>query len=250
MTRGRAPHPRLSWAFAGEHLDGAPAASPVVPFLRWAMATRRAPKLELTRRKFGNAPVVDQAERLAILRRLLDPSTGCIEYRVAAMMLALLGQPFTHTAALRLSDVVVDGEEVSVRPGEGFVPISPPFAGMVTDLVAGRPHLNTASNPTSPFCSPAGARASTCSPRPCGRRRYRWALTSWARGAGLCASSSPTARRRSWPRPSATATKPSIATRSVPDPLGVPTQRCERRSRGPTRPESERRLESPQLRPA
>ncbi|MDQ6949475.1 MAG: hypothetical protein M3256_25305 [Actinomycetota bacterium] len=77
--------------------------------------------------------MLDQAGRLDILRRLLDPSVGCLEHRVAAMMLVLLGQPFTRIAAIALSDVVVDGEEVSVRLGEGFVPVPPPFAGMVTE---------------------------------------------------------------------------------------------------------------------
>lgn len=125
-----------------------------VPFLRRAIATRRAPKLELTRRQFGNAPVLEHAERLEILRRLLDPSSGCLEHRVAAMMLVLLGQPFTRIAALTLSDVVVDDRELSVRLGEGLVPLPPPFSGMVTDLIAGRPNLNTASNPTSPFLFP------------------------------------------------------------------------------------------------
>ncbi len=65
--------------------------------------------------------MLDQAERPKILRQLLDPSTGCLEHRVAAMMLVLLGQPFTRIAAVRLSDVVVEGGEVSVRLGEGFV---------------------------------------------------------------------------------------------------------------------------------
>ena len=125
-----------------------------VPFLRWAMATRRAPKLQLPRRRFGNARVLDHEERLEILRRLLDPSTGCIEHRAAAMMLVLLGQPFTRIAALTLSDVVVDGDELSIRLGEGLVPIPPPFAGMITDLIGTRPNLNTASNPTSPFLFP------------------------------------------------------------------------------------------------
>lgn len=59
------------------------------PFLRWAMATRRAPQLELTRGRFGNARVLDHTERIEILRRLLDPSTGYLHHRVAAMMLVL-----------------------------------------------------------------------------------------------------------------------------------------------------------------
>ncbi len=126
------------------------------PFLRWAMATGLAPKLELSRGRFGNAPVVDRAHRLEILRRLLDPSTGRLEHRVAAMMLVLLGQPFTRIATLTLPDVAVDvnASVVNVRLGEGFVPLPPPFSAMVVDLVAHRPNLNTAANPTSPFLFP------------------------------------------------------------------------------------------------
>lgn len=200
----------------------------VVPFLRWAMATRRAPKLKLTRRQFGNAPVLDQAERLEILRRLLAPSTGCLEHRVAAMMLVLLGQPFTRIAALTLSDVVVEVEDVSVRLGEGFVPVPPPFAGMVTDLIAGRPNLNTASNPTSPFLFPGRSADKHLLPSTLRTAAIQMGVDIMARGAERCARSSSTARRRSWPRPSATATKRSTAMRSVPVPLGVPTRRCER----------------------
>ncbi|MCA1706919.1 MAG: hypothetical protein LC808_28110 [Actinobacteria bacterium] len=128
------------------------------PFLRWAMATRRAPKLELSRGRFGNARVLDHGERLDILRRLLEPSSGHLQHRVAAMLLVLLGQPFNRIATLTLSDVQVDAAGVSVRLGEGVVPIPPPFAAMVTDLVAQRPNLNTAANPTSPFLFP-GRRA-------------------------------------------------------------------------------------------
>ncbi|MDP8961142.1 MAG: hypothetical protein M3N32_05950 [Actinomycetota bacterium] len=128
-----------------------------VPFLRWAMATRRAPKLDLTRGRFGNARVLDHAERLEILRRLLDPATGYLHHRVAAMMLVLLGQPFTRIAALKLSDIVVDGDEVSVSvaEGEGVVPVPPPFSAMVTELAERRPHLTTAANLTSPFLFPS-----------------------------------------------------------------------------------------------
>ena len=98
--------------------------------------------------------MLDHGVRLEILGRLLDPSTGSIEHRVAAMMLVLLGQPFTRTAALTLSDVIVEKGNLSVRLGEGVVPVPPPFSDMVSDLIARRPNLNTASNPTSPFLFP------------------------------------------------------------------------------------------------
>ena len=70
------------------------------------------------------------------------------------MMLVLLGQPFNRIAALALTDVEVGDGGVNVRLGYGAVPIPPPFAAMVTELVARRPNLNTAANPTSPFLFP------------------------------------------------------------------------------------------------
>ena len=132
------------WRSAGRvELDACFATPPsthvhVIPFLQWTMGTRRAPKLEVTRRRFGNARLLDHAERLEILRRLLDPSTGRLHHRVAAMLLVLLGQPFTRIAALKLSDVEVDSDPVNVRLGEGVVPIPPPFAAMVSEPVVNR----------------------------------------------------------------------------------------------------------------
>lgn len=43
---------------------------------------------------------------------------------------------------------------MNVRLAEGVVPVPPPFATMVTELMARRPNLNTATNPTSPFLFP------------------------------------------------------------------------------------------------
>lgn len=85
------------------------------PFLRWAMETKRAPKLDLRPGRLGTARVLDHSERLEILRRLLDPATGYLHHRVAALILVLLGQPFTRIAALRVSDVVVDNDGVNLR---------------------------------------------------------------------------------------------------------------------------------------
>lgn len=118
------------------------------------MEARQAPKLELSPGRFGNARVLNQAERLEILRRLLDPSTGSLEHRVAAMMVLLLGQPLTRIAALALADVIVGGDGVNVRLGEGLEPIPPLFTAMLTELMTRRPNLNTATNPTIPFLFP------------------------------------------------------------------------------------------------
>lgn len=49
---------------------------------------------------------------------------------------------------------MVDGDAVSVRVAKGVVPVPPPFAAMVTELAANRPHFTTAVNLTSPFLFP------------------------------------------------------------------------------------------------
>ncbi len=123
-------------------------------FVRWAVDNRRCPRLRLPERRHGSAPVLDQAQRLDILRRLLDPGTGPLEHRVAAMVAVLLGQPFTRIAALTVADVVADATGVGVRLGQGVTPVPVPFAAMVLELLACRPNLNTATNPSSPWLFP------------------------------------------------------------------------------------------------
>ncbi|MGI8776432.1 MAG: hypothetical protein ACR2LJ_03385 [Acidimicrobiales bacterium] len=115
-------------------------------FVRWAIDTQRCPKLSIPRRGGGSSAVLDHAARLEILRRLLDPTTGRLEHRVAAMLLVLLAQPFDRIAALTLDDVVVESGEIGLRLGQGVTPIPPPFAALVDALVTARPNLNTATN--------------------------------------------------------------------------------------------------------
>src|ERR1039458_8116799 len=76
-------------------------------FVRWAITTGRCPKLALPARRSATAPVLDQAARLDILRQLLDPSTGRLDHRVAAMLLVLVAQPFTRIAALKVDDIII-----------------------------------------------------------------------------------------------------------------------------------------------
>lgn len=124
-------------------------------FVRWAVRTRRCPKLVIpVARTAGSCRVLDAAERRDILKRLLSPATGHLEHRVAVMFVVLLGQQFTAIAKLRLEDVVIDDGGVGVLLGFGITPVPPPFAAMVEELVARRPNLNTAINPTSQWLFP------------------------------------------------------------------------------------------------
>ena len=123
-------------------------------FIRWAISTKRCPKLSIPQRHRGITTVLDHTARVDILRRLLNPATARLEHRVAAMLLVLFGQPFTRIAALTLDDVIVDADTTGLRLGQGVAPIPPLFAAMVHELVAARPNLNTATNPTSSWLFP------------------------------------------------------------------------------------------------
>jgi len=87
-------------------------------FLSWAITTKHCPILEIPRRRSGSSAVLDHAARLDILARLLEPATGRLEHRVAAMLLVLFGQPFHRISAPTVEDVVVDdGNRHSPRRG-------------------------------------------------------------------------------------------------------------------------------------
>lgn len=123
-------------------------------FVRWAITTHRCPNLTLPARRSATAPVLDQTARLDILRRLLDPSTGRLDHRVAAMLSVLFAQPFTRISTLKVDDVISDGDDVGISLGQGATPIPAPFATMVSQLCARRSNLNTASNLVSPWLFP------------------------------------------------------------------------------------------------
>ncbi|MDA8314561.1 MAG: recombinase XerD [Actinomycetota bacterium] len=127
-------------------------------FVRWAVATRRSPKLSIPKRRHKSAAVLDRAQRVEILRRLSNPATGRLEHRVAAMLVVLFGQPFTKIAALTVDDVVTHVETVEIRLGQGLAPVPSPFAPMLRQLLVSRSNLNTAANLTSSWLFP-GRRA-------------------------------------------------------------------------------------------
>jgi hypothetical protein len=130
------------------------------PFLKWAIATKRCRKLRVPTAKRSNAPVLDQTERLEILKRLLDPDTGRLERlerRVAGMLVVLVAQPISRIVSLRVDQLAIDGDDVGICFGQGVTPIPMPFASMVRELASKRPHLNGAANPTSPWLLPGTA---------------------------------------------------------------------------------------------
>jgi hypothetical protein len=132
-------------------------------FVRWAATTRRMAKLPVPKRRHITTAALDDTKRLEALRRLIDPSTGRLEHRVAAMLVVLFGQPFNKIAAVQVQDIR-DGDTTGIRLGQGVTPIPEPFAAMVRDLASWRPNLNTAANPTSPWLFPGRSAGSHLRP--------------------------------------------------------------------------------------
>lgn len=78
--------------------------------------------------------------------------------RVIALLILLYAQPLTRIVRLTIDDVIRDGDQVFIRLGDPPVPIPVPFAEIVTNYVANRSNLTTATNPTSRLLFP-GRRA-------------------------------------------------------------------------------------------
>jgi len=126
----------------------------VTSFLGWAIKTKRCRRLILPVQKRGNAPVLDQSQRLKILNKLLRPDTGRLDRRVAAMLVVLVAQPISRVVSLRVEQLHINDVELGICFGEGITPIPEPFAAMIHDLVSSRPNLNAAANQTSPWLFP------------------------------------------------------------------------------------------------
>ncbi len=129
------------------------------PFIVWAIDTRRAPQLSVGYRRARSQPLLSNDERLAHLRRILDPATAAVHTRVAAMLVLLLAQPLHKIAALTVDDVVERDGELGIRLGNDPTPLPHPFDNLVRELIENRPNLNTV-NHNSDYLFP-GANAGT-----------------------------------------------------------------------------------------
>ena len=79
--------------------------------------------------------------------------------RVIAMLILLYAQPLSRITRLTLHDITIDTHgQMLIRLGDPPAPIPAPFDAIITDYLAARPNLTTATNPDSTWLFP-GRRA-------------------------------------------------------------------------------------------
>jgi len=130
----------------------------VRPFLLWAVRSRQAPRLHLPATVVTTATPISQKQRIALIRRVHAGTDMDLTERVIALLILLYAQPLTRIIRLTIDDVIHDGDQMFLRLGNPPVPIPAPFADLVTQHVANRSNLTTATNPTSRLLFP-GRRA-------------------------------------------------------------------------------------------
>jgi hypothetical protein len=122
--------------------DGSSARRRVRAFVRWAGRTGLAPPLEVPwhRARVHAVPPAD-AERLALLGRLLTDERLDLRDRVAGTLLLLFAQPLSRQVLLTVDDVDQDGGRVTLRLGNDPLELPEPLAGLVVRLADERPRL-------------------------------------------------------------------------------------------------------------
>jgi hypothetical protein len=117
-------------------------------FLKWAIASRAMPRLDVPARRHAERAPISRHRRLALIHRFLTDKRIELRTRVAGCLLLLYAQPVSRLARLTLDDIITgDDGQVFIRLGDPPTPVPEPFAAMLTELAANRVNMNTAANP-------------------------------------------------------------------------------------------------------
>ncbi|MEV4282545.1 hypothetical protein [Actinoplanes xinjiangensis] len=130
----------------------------------WSTKNGTMPRhLHLPYQQSAAHETITQAQRLPLLRDLIDPAKAFFQRdRAAALLLALFTQPLTRITALTMNDIDLSGDEVRITLG----PHGPiPFPNRSARSFATTPPTAdpATSRPTAPApgCSPADDPPST-----------------------------------------------------------------------------------------
>jgi hypothetical protein len=121
--------------------------------MRWARKARQVKDLEVPHRGAGGSSVLSQEQRLEWIRECLQSDSETLPYRVAALLLLLYAQPLTRIVALRVDDVEVSDENMSIRLGQDPSPVPEPFSSLIRSHIENLLNQRTV-NSKSPWLFP------------------------------------------------------------------------------------------------
>jgi hypothetical protein len=91
------------------------------PFLRWAMNTRRMPRLNLPSQQERPATLITQQRRIELIRRIHDGDAMELTDRVLALLILLYAQPLARIQQLTVDDITT-GQDGQLLTGSATRP--------------------------------------------------------------------------------------------------------------------------------
>ena len=129
------------------------------PFLRWAMNTRRMPKLHIPSAKEQPTTLITQQQRIDLIGRIHTGEQIELADRVLALLVLVYAQPLARIQQLTIDDIQsTDDGQLLIRLGDPPAPVPPPFDRIVQQHINERANQMTATNADSRWLFP-GRRA-------------------------------------------------------------------------------------------
>ncbi len=124
------------------------------PFLYWAIRTRRVRRVQVPDRKPRSHPSLGHEERRSALRTLLTDETVDFPLRIAGSLILLFGQPAQRVAGLRVGEVQIGDDGVTIRLARDWLEVPEPFATLLRRYLPCRRNMATAANAGSAWLFP------------------------------------------------------------------------------------------------
>jgi integrase len=116
-------------------------------FVRWASQHGHLPPVDFPYRLAKTAPIISQTQRMELLKQILEPGiTLSPADRTAALLLLLFGQPLTRIAAMKLSQIAIETDSLTIRITDDVLAVPEPFASIVLQHLADLPNQNTSAH--------------------------------------------------------------------------------------------------------
>lgn len=127
-------------------------------FLRWAIKGRRMPRLQLPPHRQAVPAPISSRQRIELIRRIHNDTDMDSVDRVAALLVLLYAQSLGRVTRLTIDDITVVDGQMLIALGDPPAPVPAPFDVLISQYVAARPNLTTATNRDSRWLFP-GRRA-------------------------------------------------------------------------------------------